>query len=88
MKVTSVGSEQKRPAMAGRWVGKVSGGGMTEQENAELWRLRMRWLGIYHVAMADGVWCAKRYHDVTHVLTANTVGGLAEQIQHDYAELA
>ena len=40
------------------------------------------------VAMADGVWCAKRYHDVTHVLTANTVAGLAEQIQHDYAELA
>jgi cytochrome P450 len=61
---------------------------MTEQEYAELWRLRMRWLGIYHVARAGGVWCAKRYHDVTRVLTANTVAGLAEQIQNDYAEPA
>jgi hypothetical protein len=66
-------------------VGEVSGGGMTEQEYAELWRLRMRWLGIYHVALAEGVWRAKRYHDVTHILTANTLAGLAEQIQHDYA---
>jgi hypothetical protein len=58
---------------------------MTEQEYAELWRLRMRWLGIYHVALAEGVWRAKRYHDVTHVLTASSLTGLAEQIQHDYA---
>jgi hypothetical protein len=62
----------------------VSGGGMTEQEYAELWRLRMRWLGIYHVALAEGVWRAKRYRDMTRVLTANTLAGLAEQIQHDY----
>lgn len=61
---------------------------MTEQEYAELWRLRMRWLGVYHVARAGGVWCAKRYRDVTRVLTANTVAGLAEQIQDDYAGLA
>jgi hypothetical protein len=59
---------------------------VTEQDNAELWRLRMRWLGIYHVALADGVWRAKRYHDVTHVLTASTLAGLAEQIQNDYAD--
>ena len=58
---------------------------MTEQEYAELWRLRMRWLGIYHVALAEGVWCAKRYHHMTHVLTANTLAGLAQQIEHDYA---
>jgi hypothetical protein len=58
---------------------------MTDQEYAELWRLRMRWLGIYHVALAEGVWRAKRYRDATHVLTANTLAGLAEQIQHDYA---
>jgi len=32
-----------------------------------------------------GVWRAKRYHHLTHVLTANTLAGLAEQIQHDYA---
>jgi hypothetical protein len=59
---------------------------VTEQDNAELWRLRMRWLGTYHVALADGVWRAKRYHDVTHVLTASTLAGLAEQIQNDYAD--
>ena len=60
---------------------------MTE-EHAELWKLRTRWLGVYHVALVHGVWRAERYHDVTHVLTANTVAGLAEQIQRDYAELA
>jgi hypothetical protein len=58
------------------------------EEHAELRRLRARWLGIYHVALVHGVWRAERYHDVTHVLTASTVAGLAEQIQRDYAELA
>ena len=57
---------------------------MIEQEYAELWRLRMRWLGVYHVALAEGVWRAKRYHDATHVLTASTLAGLAGQIQDDY----
>jgi hypothetical protein len=60
---------------------------MTRQEYAELCRLRMRWLGVYHVTRAEGVWRAKRYHDVTRVLTATTVAGLAEQIQNDYAAL-
>ena len=61
---------------------------MTEQERAELWRLRMRWLGVYYVAVAGGVWHAKRYHDVTNVITAGTAAKLGEQIRHDYAALA
>lgn len=61
---------------------------MTDQEYAELWRLRARWLGVYHVALVHGVWIAQRYRDATRVLTANSVAKLAklaEQIQHDYA---
>ena len=58
---------------------------MTEQEYAELWQLRTRWLGVYHVALVHGVWRAKRYHYVADVLTANSVAKLAEQIQRDYA---
>jgi hypothetical protein len=58
---------------------------MIDQEYAELWRLRTRWLGVYHVALVHGVWSARRFRDVTRVLTANSVAKLAEQIQHDYA---
>lgn len=61
---------------------------MTEQEYAELWHLRARWLGVYHVALINGVWCAKRYHDVADGVTASTAAKLAEQIRHDYAQLA
>jgi len=61
---------------------------MTEEEYTELWQLRTRWLGVYHVALVHGVWRAKRYHDVADGLTAATVAKLAEQIRHDYARLA
>ncbi len=63
-------------------------GGCVTEEYAELWRLRARWLGVYHVALVHGVWHATRYRDAAHVLTASTVAELAERIQHDYAELA
>ncbi len=58
---------------------------MTQQEQSALWRLRSKWLGIYHVAFVDDVWRAKRYHDVTKVLTADTASELGEKIGQDYA---
>lgn len=49
-----------------------------------LWQVRSRWLGIYHVALVDDVWRAKRYGDVTHVLTADSADELGEAITRDY----
>jgi hypothetical protein len=58
---------------------------VTEQEMSDLWRLRTKWLGVYHVALVDDVWRAKRHHDVTTVITADTAEDLGQQIQADYA---
>jgi hypothetical protein len=58
---------------------------VTEQEQVELWRLRTKWLGVYHVALVDDIWRAKRYRDVTRVLTADTAAELDGQIQADHA---
>ncbi len=58
--------------------------GMTEQEQSDLWRLRTRWLGTYHVALVDDVWRAKRHHNVTHVITADSAEELAGKIMADY----
>ena len=60
---------------------------LTEQEQRDLWRLRSRWLGIYHVAFVDDVWRAKRYSDVTKVITADTADELGEAIERDYAAM-
>jgi len=60
---------------------------MTEQEQSALWRLRSKWLGTYHVALVDDVWRAKRYGDVTHVLTADTAEELGDKIKADYASV-
>jgi hypothetical protein len=60
---------------------------MTEQEQQELWKLRTRWLGVYHVALVDEVWRAKRYHNVTRELTADSAKELDGQIRDDYASL-
>jgi hypothetical protein len=57
---------------------------LTEQERQALWQLRSRWLGIYHVALVDDVWRAKRYQDVTHVLTADSADELGDTIKRDY----
>jgi hypothetical protein len=57
---------------------------MTEQERQALWQLRSRWLGIYHVALVDDVWRAKRYNDVTRVLTADSADELSNAIKGDY----
>ena len=58
---------------------------MTEQEQTELWTLRTKWTGAYHIALVDDVWRAKRYRGVTHVLTADTADELGQQISADYA---
>jgi hypothetical protein len=57
---------------------------MTEQEQRALWQLRSRWLGTYHVAFVDDVWRAKRFGEVTHVITADSADELGEQIKRDY----
>ena len=57
---------------------------LTEQEQRDLWQLRSRWLGIYHVALVDEVWRAKRYGDVRGVLTADSAEELGEAIKADY----
>jgi hypothetical protein len=57
---------------------------MTEQEKSDLWRLRTQRLGVYHVALVDDVWRAKRYNQVTHILTADTADELADKVQSDY----
>ncbi len=57
---------------------------MTEQEQSDIWRLRTRWLGVYHIALVDGVWRAKRYSQVTHVITADSADDLGAQIKADY----
>ncbi len=61
---------------------------MTEQEQAELWSLRTKWLGVYYVALTDDVWNARRYHDPTTILTADTAAELDGEIQDDYARAA
>ncbi len=61
---------------------------MTSEESSDLARMRTRWLGVYHVALIDGVWRAKRYHDVTTVLTADTAAELGELMTADYETLA
>jgi hypothetical protein len=61
---------------------------LTGQESADLGKLRTRWLGIYHVALIDGVWRAKRYSDVTNVITADTAAELGELMTADYKTLA
>jgi hypothetical protein len=57
---------------------------LTEQEQRDLWQLRSRWLGVYHVALVDDVWRAKRYNDITKVITAGSADELADAIKRDY----
>jgi hypothetical protein len=56
---------------------------LVEQEQRDLRRLRARWLGVCHVALVDDVWRAKRYHNVTHVITADTADELGDAIKRD-----
>ena len=57
---------------------------MSEQEQRDLRLLRSRWLGVYHIALVDDVWRAKRYHNVSHVITADSADELADAITADY----
>jgi hypothetical protein len=58
---------------------------MTEEEAAALAGLRAMWRNAYHVAFIDGVWRAKRFNDVTVVITADTAEELKAIIDADYA---
>jgi hypothetical protein len=58
---------------------------MTEEEAASLAELRAMWRNAYHVAFIDEVWRAKRFNDVTVVITADTAEELAGLIDADYA---
>jgi hypothetical protein len=58
---------------------------MTKEEAAALAGLRAMWRYAYHVAFIDGVWRAKRFNDVTVVITADTAEELAGLIESDYA---
>jgi hypothetical protein len=58
---------------------------MTEEEAAVLAELWAMWRNAYHVAFIDGVWRAKRFNDVTVVITADTAEELAGLIDADYA---
>lgn len=57
---------------------------LTEQEQRDLQRLRARWLGVYPVALVDDVWRAKRFNDVTSVITADSALELGDAIKRDY----
>ena len=61
---------------------------VTERKQSELCRLRTKWLGVYYIALADDVWNARRYHDLTTILTAHTAAGLEGEIQAGYARAA
>jgi hypothetical protein len=58
---------------------------MTKEEAAALAELRVMWQGVYHVAFIDGVWRAKRFNDVTVVITADSAEDLAGLTESDYA---
>jgi hypothetical protein len=58
---------------------------MTEEESAALAELRAMWRNAYHVAFIDGVWRAKRFDDVTTIITAERADELANLIDGDYA---
>jgi hypothetical protein len=58
---------------------------MTKEEAAALGDLRRIWEGAYHVGLIDGVWRAKRFNDVTAVITADPAGELKAMIESDYA---
>jgi hypothetical protein len=70
-------------------------GGMTDESAAvltistadavQLYRLKLRWDGRYHVSLTEGTWRAIRDPDAQAVLTAATGDELAGLIEADYA---
>ena len=55
-------------------------GGMSQEEQRDLWQLRTRWLNVFHIALVDGLWRAKRYNQVTHVITADSADELSDKL--------
>ena len=55
---------------------------------AQLYGLKLRWDGRYHVSLTEGTWRAIRDTGAFVVLTAATGDELAELIKADYADWA
>lgn len=56
---------------------------LSTAEAVQLYRLKLRWEGSYHVSLTDGTWRAIRDTDPLTVLTAATGGDLAAKIEAD-----
>jgi hypothetical protein len=52
----------------------------------QLYRLKLRWDGRYHVSLTEGTWRAIRDTDALAVLTAATGEELAGLLEADYAD--
>jgi hypothetical protein len=73
----------------------IQGGDVTDESAAvltistadavQLYRLKLRWDGRYHVSLTEGTWRAIRDPDAQAVLTAATGDELAGLIEADYA---
>jgi hypothetical protein len=54
----------------------------------QLYELKLRWDGHYHVSLTDGTWRAIRDTDALAVVTADSGGELGALINADYAAWA
>jgi hypothetical protein len=59
---------------------------ISTSDAVQLYRLKLRWDGRYHVSLTDGTWRAIRDTGTFIVLTAATGEELAEMIGADYAD--
>jgi hypothetical protein len=59
--------------------------GITQAEASSLFELRRHWEDTYRITLADGVWQAKPFDNVTHVLTADSAHELRTKLQEDSA---
>jgi hypothetical protein len=57
---------------------------LTEEQQADLWRMRAKWVGIYSLIVIDEMWQARRYAQHAQWLTANSPQELEPLIQADY----
>lgn len=58
---------------------------ISEQDQMALWKIRTKWVGVYSIGLADGVWRAQRFTNPANVITADTAGELGDKITADYA---
>lgn len=57
--------------------------GISTADAVQLWDLKLKYDGRYHVSLTDGIWRAIRDADPLAVLTARSGGQLAAKIQAD-----